>query len=87
MALFLFNRIHRAIQNRRNDHSEDSVLSSQTQINDNHNLGKQSDAPVKAESSPTSTWKYKIVLLGSLGIPVFLETLDYTGKFETRIYE
>lgn len=85
MALFLYRAIRKAIkdhqENRISADSSDSVTVQDVEIT------RDSEA-AQDPAGPKTPLRWRILLMAALLIPVFLETLDYTGELSSvRCYD
>lgn len=42
---------------------------------------QNAEAETVKDSEPAGSWKWRLLLMLALAMPIFLETLDYTGVF------
>lgn len=77
MAFYLARKIHHAIQNRLNK-SEDPIAGQDSSDTITVHGAEPSGT---ADPRPKTPMRWRILLMAALLIPVFLETLDYTGRF------
>lgn len=89
LVVKLYRYIKRKIQHARNPQDaavSESDPTSQDEQNAAGELVTQAENGQTPPKSGKSSWKWKVILMVGLAIPVFLETLDYTGMFWTRTW-